>query len=457
MVPRDSDSFFRSRRASRRAVLRAGAGVAGAAALGGFRATAGTAAPSSLQGGGSIVFLSTQLTPVEEAEAMRNEILKDFQGEVEFIAEEIGPFNDRVTAEAQTGKGTIGVLGGQHGDFSALAKQGVLTDLSDLATELQDRGFIPQYLELGRLGSQQLNYIPWMQATYIMAARRDALEFLPEGVDEAALQTSLTYDQLGMWAKNINDAQGQKFGLPAGEKGLLHRFLQGYGYPSFTGGVNTTFKSEDAVAMWSWLKDVWQYTNPQSVSYTQMSEPLLSGEVSLAWDHTARLIDALRQNAEDFVTFPAPRGPKGLGFMPVVAGLAIPKTAPDPAAARSLIEYLTRPEVQATTLREVSFFPAIEAELPADLPAGTQLEATAVQGTTGAEGALPSLLPVGLGDQGGAYNKVFLDSFQSIVLDGNDIQQVLDQQAANLQAVLDATQASCWSPDPASEGVCKVG
>jgi len=337
------------------------------------------------------------------------------------------------------------------------AQDGLLMDLSDLAEELADRGLIEDFLELGRFGGEELYYIPWMQATYIMAARREALEYLPEGVDEAALQSSLTYDQLAEWAANINDAEGQRFGLPASDDGLLHRFFQGYSYPSFTGGVNTAFASEDAVAMWEWLSNIWQYTDPQSVTYGTMSEPLLSGSVWLAWDHTARLIDALRQIPDELVTFPAPRGPQGLGFMPVVAGLGIPNTAPNADGARAVIEYLTRPEIQTLTLQEVAFFPAVEIELPEDLEQGIQAEADAVLGTTSSEDALPSVLPIGLGDQNGPYNTIFRNAFQSIILDGNDIQETLDAEAINLQEVLDLAGAACWSPDPASDGVCQVG
>ena len=447
---------------TRRDVFRAGAG---AAALGGVAARHGASAAgvpgrgavARAQDGDSTVFLSNQLTPVAEAEAMRNTILADFEGEVEFIAEDAGPFVDRVRAEAEAGQGTVSVLGGLHGDLALFAADGLLADLTDLGTELGDRGFLAEYLELARLGGQQLNYIPWMQASYIMAARREALEYLPEGVDEQALQTTLTYDQVLAWARNINEAEGPRFGLPASDDGLINRFLQGYAYPSFTGGVNTTFRSEAAVSMWQWLKDIWQYADPQSVTYANMSEPMLSTSVWLTWDHTARLINALREVPDDFITFPAPRGPEGLGFMPVLAGLAIPKTAPDQAAARALIEYLTRPDVQQLTLREVAFFPTIEAELPEDLPAGIQQEADAVQATTSSEAALPSLLPVGLGGQSDAYNEVFRNAFRSIVLEDNEIQGVLDAEAQNLQRVLDAAQASCWAPDPESDGVCQVG
>jgi multiple sugar transport system substrate-binding protein len=453
MDKRQNDGL-RALRASRRGVLASGLGAAALGALG-WRNT--TAAPAGLQGAGEVVFLSTQLTPVPEAEAMRNTILADFDGDVEFIPEDLGPFNDRIAAESQAGTGSVSLIGGQHGDFASLAADGILADLTDLASELADRGFPQQYLDLGKYGGTAQNYIPWMQATYVMAANRGALEHLPEGLDEAGLQTSLTYEQLTAWIAAINEAEGPKFGLPAGEMGLYHRFLQGFAYPSFTGGLNTTFSGADAVAMWTWLKDAWQYANPQSVNYDNLSDPLLTGEVSVAWDHTARLLNAFRENPADLIAFPAPRGPKGLGFLPVVAGLAIPTTAPNPEGARALIEYLTRPEIQAITLQQVGFFPVVTGELPADLGEGIQQEVAAVQATTSDPAALQSLLPVGLGDQGGAYNDVFKATFRAIVLDGGDIATVLAEQKAALQAILETAGAACWTPDPASEGVCQVG
>ncbi|MDQ3693412.1 MAG: ABC transporter substrate-binding protein [Chloroflexota bacterium] len=437
---------------TRRSMVQIGVGAAGAAALGGRLAS-----PATAQDGGSIVFLSTQLRPVNEAEAFRNVVLADFEGQVEFLPEDIGPFNDRLIAEAEAGQGEVGIVGGQHGDFASLVERELLMDLSELAGELADRGLVEDYLALGRFGGEEQLYIPWMQATYIMAANREALAFLPEGLDETTLQTELTYEQLGAWVTAINEDQGPRFGLPAGQDGLLHRFLQGYAYPSFTGGVNTTFVSDEAVAMWEWLRETWAVTNPQSTGYAFMQEPLLSREVLVAWDHTARLINALQTSPDDFITFPAPRGPAGLGFLPVVAGLAIPKTAPDPEASLALIEYLTRPETQALTLQEVAFFPAIAADLPTELDPGIQAEADAVAATATDPNALPSLLPVGLGDQAEAYNKVFRDAFQRIILDEEEIEAVLADEGANLQAALDAAEAACWAPDPDSDGTCQVG
>jgi multiple sugar transport system substrate-binding protein len=62
---------------------------------------------------------------------------------------------------------------------------------------------------------------------------------------------------------------------------------------------------------------------------------------------------------------------------------------------------------------------------------------------------------VGLGDQGEAYNQVFRDAFQQIILDGGDPAEVLQGLLPNLQEVFDASGAPCWSPDPASDGPCE--
>ena len=46
--------------------------------------------------------------------------------------------------------------------------------------------------------------------------------------------------------------------------------------------------------MWQEFKDTWQYVNPQSTNYEYMQEPLASEEVWVAWDHVARLTNALK-------------------------------------------------------------------------------------------------------------------------------------------------------------------
>jgi len=401
---------------------------------------------------GEIVMVSSQLVPTAEQETMNNEILAGFEGEVDFVGLDAGPFNDQIRAQHDAGEGEISIIGALDGEFDAFGPE-LLTDLSDLAEELADLGINEDYLELGKLGTDTQYYIPWMQATYIMVARNEALEYLPDGADLDAL----TWQQITEWGANIEAETGERrLGFPAGEDGLWHRWFQGYGYPSFTGGVNTTFTSDGAIEMWDWLTETWQYVNPQSTTYGFMQEPLQQGEVWVAWDHVVRLIDALESDPEAFTAFPAPAGPAGRAFMPVIAGLGIPATSADPEGARELIRYLLSPETQATTLTSVSFFPVISAELEGELSAGLQAEADAVQTMQQSGDALPALLPTGLGEEGGAYNQVFRDAFDRIVMGEEDPATVLGELLPNLQAVFDTSEAPCWAPDPESDGPCQA-
>lgn len=396
----------------------------------------------------SILFWSGQAAPLPEAQAMRDGALKGFPG-VDFEARESGPFITRLTAELKAGRGSIGLVGALHGDLAAYPD--AWTDLSDLA--LPGIGTNPAFQELSKLGTAHQLYVPWMQATYLMAADRRALQYLPVGADIDAL----TYKQLVTWAKTMADKTGSpKFGFPAGPNGLKARFFQGFLLPAYTKSAVTRFRSTDAEAGWQMFRELWKYTNPASTNYDFMQEPLLNGDVWVAFDHIARLANAFNQRPNDFIAFPAPAGPKGRAFMPVIAGMAVPKNSPDPAAARRLIAYMLQPATQVATLVATNFFPVTDAALPTDLPASVKAIGPAINRMTSAPDALFALLPTGLGPLGGRFSQVYVDTFERIILNDQDIHQVLDQQAPVLRDIMVRAKASCWAPDAPSTGPCPV-
>lgn len=391
------------------------------------------------------LFWSTQAKPVEEAQAMREQVLAG--QDVDYQPNDAGPWLTRLNAELQAGSGSIGVLGALHGDFSAMNADD-LADLDGMGMAASET-----FNDLAKLGTGSMQYIPWMQASYIMAANKDALQYLPEGADINAL----TYDQLIAWSANAHEAAGEpKFGFPAGPKGLKHRFFQGYLYPSYTNGVVRTFASAEAVTAWEKFKELWSHTNPASTNFSFMQEQLLSGDAWIVFDHTSRLAQAFNERPDDFVAFPAPAGPTGRGFMPVLAGVAIPRTAPDMEASKAVIAHLMAPETQIATLRATNFFPVVDVELPGDLPPSVKAAGDAVALMSGAADANPGLLPAGLGDKGGDFNRVFVDTFERIVLAGQPIEAVLEDQKGKLAAIMEETGAPCWAPDAPSEGACPV-
>src|ERR1700720_3475596 len=222
---------------------------------------------------GRLTFLSTQLRPIEEAQKMRNVILKDFPREVDYITEQPQQFPVRIKAERQGSTPAIGVVGALHGELQPLVPLDALVPLDDLAGKLTRRGIPDSLLTLGKFGAAHQLYVPWMQASYIMVANKEALPYLPAGADINAL----SYDELAAWASAIQQKTGKRLlGFPAGPQGLMHRFFEGFLYPSYTGGVVVPFRSEAAEAMWTQFASLWKSVNPNSTSYNFMQQPLLS-------------------------------------------------------------------------------------------------------------------------------------------------------------------------------------
>jgi len=403
---------------------------------------------------GEVTFLSTQFNIVEEAAKARTIFEKFAEGKVNFVTTEEGPMIDLLRAEGQAGRGANDVIGALHGTFPNLAVGDLLLDVSDLLEEISGSVSVnPSLVELGKLGTTDFQYyIPWMQATYTMAANVEALQYLPEGAD----LNSLTYEQLALWAKNMQEALGRP-GLAFPVKGLWNRFMQGYAFPSWTGGMVTGFRTAEAVQMLTFFRDeLWQYVNPESINYDFMGARLLSGEAMVTWDHVARLKPAFDAEPDKFVAFPAPAGPAGRGYMPVVVGVGIPATAPNPQGAEAFVKFLLTPETQGAIMRELGFYPVVSGVDTSDLPAGVAKQFEAVQAQGLAEDGIPSLLPVGLGGRGGEINEIYRNAFSRVIFDGEDPQTVLNDLGNALQALLNETGARCWAPDPPSEGPCQL-
>jgi multiple sugar transport system substrate-binding protein len=423
------------------------------AALVAIVAVSSAGAKTGKTSAGTVVFMSTQLTPVTEQQKFIDVTLKGFPGNVQFVpANAPSDLVTRLNAEAQAGSGQVSLAGATVGDLETVADK--LIDLSDVAAKLKNAG-IPQSLwDQAKLGTNKQLSIPWMQATYVMCANRKALPYLPKGANI----NSLTWGQFAQWGANLQKKFGApEVGFPAGPSGLFPRFLEGYLVPSFTGRLVTKFESKQDAAAWLYLKNLWRFVNPQSTQYSFMQDPLLSGEVMVAWDHVARLTNALQQKPNDFVLFPAPRGPKGRGFLPVLATVGIPKTAPDPADAKQLILFLDNISQQARTITEHGFFPVVGGKLSKRLGEGSLALAAVVKLQQAQKDAIPSVLPIGLGAQSGAYAKVFNDSFTRMVLNKEDPMTVLKDEGNQLQQLLNAAGAACWQPDPKSNGTCQVG
>ncbi|TDK27035.1 carbohydrate ABC transporter substrate-binding protein [Arthrobacter crusticola] len=438
------------RSVSRRSALLGGLGAALSvpflASCAGFDTSGASAAK------GTVGFLSTQFTPVEEKQRYEDVLKKTLNVPVAYNSVDPGVFTSTVQTQSQAGSVRTALLGGLHGDLAPLADS--LEDVDQLLNDLSGSGYNREILELTKIGGSTSKYVPWMQATYVVAVNKKALKWLPKGVDV----NDLTYEDFLKWAQAAKKGEGRPvFGLPAGPKGLHHRFYQGFLLPSFTGGQITTFRNEDAVTAWEYMRDLWDASAPASTNFDAMQEPLARGEVLVAWDHVARLIDAPADNPDEWLMVPSPKGPKGRGYMLIVAGVALPKNGLERDRAEQAIRGLAKPKTQIETLRSNAFFPVVQTELPTDLAGAIALEAAAVKLQQESADARLALPPVGLGAKEGEVSQIFKNCFQEICLNGSAVQSTLDDQAKQLNTILKDLDVSCWAPDPVSPGQkCEV-
>jgi multiple sugar transport system substrate-binding protein len=142
--------------------------------------------------------------------------------------------------------------------------------------------------------------------------------------------------------------------------------------------------------------------------------------------------------------------------MTVISGLAIPKNAVDTDSIGLLVDFLTMPSVQSRMLLETGFFPVLELAKGDDSAGKMNELSKAVSGQSNAKNSIPTLLPVGLGDSGGTYNNIFMLTFSQIVLEGKNIDTVLNTSAGELQTIIDKQNLKCWLPDVSSERPCQI-
>lgn len=396
-------------------------------------------------------FVSTQMHPAAERQFMEGDLIANFTKmygiKVRFLPLTYDQSSSRIEAEQKAGKVSVNLFADLQGGIDLLGSKGFLSDLSDVTFE--GRTFI-ETLEKYAYAHGIKQFIPWLQATYVMTVNKKAFQYLPKGLTEEDVikgTSKWTYDALLQWAKNILEKTGQPgLGFPVGPNGLWHRFLHGYLYPSFTGAQAIKFDSVAAVEMWNYLKELFKYVHPGSSVWSALDEPLLRGEVLIAWDHTARLKAAIIEKPNDFVVVPSPAGPMGRGYIIVLVGLSIPKNAPNVEEAVKLIDYLTSPEVQVKILNNVGFFPVVK-EASGIIPEGAlKILAQGVVNQASALDSIVAFIP-GLGAKGGEFTETYRMAFRRIVLENEDPAKVIKELGERIRKIFNETGAPLPEPD----------
>ena len=390
-----------------------------------------------------IIFASTQLAPPAE-QAFVNSLLAAFFAEtgieVSFVPLGYVDIANKLEAEVKAGRITMSLIGGLATEMDFFAAKGLLEDLGKLPGGRTFLEAVVKTVEEHKKAYGIVTFVPWMTATFVVVVNNRAFDYLPGGLtkDDVIRGTERwTWDAFLAWARNIHEKTGEKrTGLPAGAGGLLHRLLHGYLYVSYTGYQARKFNSPEAVQMWSLLRELWKHCHPESTTWSAMADPLLREDVWLAWDHTARIIAAVKASPDKFTVVPVPRGPAGRGYIVVLAGLAVPKGAPNQEDAWKLVDFLTSSPVQAKIAENVGFFPVIAEAAPVIVEPGVKRVAEGVATQLATPDGIAVFIPP-LGGKAGAFIAIYREAFERIVLKGEDIASVLAELEPKLKAIFE--------------------
>ena len=101
--------------------------------------------------------------------------------------------------------------------------------MDPLLRDLAGSGFSKDILELTKVGGSSSKYVPWMQATYLVAVNKKALEWLPSGVDV----NDLSYEDYLAWAKAAKKGAGRPFSAcRPGPRGCTTGSTRGFCFPA---------------------------------------------------------------------------------------------------------------------------------------------------------------------------------------------------------------------------------
>jgi len=172
--------------------------------------------PGTTIGAEKLILLSTQFNPVDELQYINEKVLAGFTKEtginVDFVPANYADFVNRLLAEAKTGKVVTNTIAELHGGFDYLASENVLEDLTNMP-KLPKRTFLKTFANYSKIRGITA-YVPWTQATFVVAINKEALKYLPAGLtQEDILNGSIkwSYNALLRWAENLKKSKGSSY------------------------------------------------------------------------------------------------------------------------------------------------------------------------------------------------------------------------------------------------------
>lgn len=373
----------------------------------------------------------------EEQQYIRENIIPAFEAEydVEVEFEVVAATDIKSSLEAQKGSGkwTSDLVIIHSGDMPMFISEGYIKDITDVKEGL-DVTFLDAFNESTQVDGKDY-FLPISADVYLVIANKDALQYLPAGVNEDL--SNITWDNYVDWANAIAEGEGTpKTFFPAKTVASVVYQLGGIGLSY--GGSFPEFSSDGALQAWEQVLAMRDAIHPDSYGAGDPAAAMKDESSWLSFHHMGPVGDAYQSAPAKFVVAPAPAGPAGNGSIAGAWGLGITEGSDNAELAAKFMEYFTSAEVLYDAATGVGGMipPVVEVVDQLGASAGDKVISKGLETLeNGVVSGVPGSEYTDWGAVKAVYDEVFAGVWEKDITSTSDLQAALAKAQADLEAL----------------------
>ncbi len=363
-----------------------------------------------------------------EWEVIRNDVIPGFTAEtgIEVEAVQITPEDAlrRAGAFVKAGKSGVDLIAVDVMLLESAIDRGIVDNISSMDVEIPETA-IETLVDIGKKDGT-LYFAPYRPNIQLLFYNEAVLL-------EHNIEVPETWEEMLAAAEILSEETGTpKFGM-YGRKGEgLSCLLNGYIVSA--GGDPLDLDSPECIETFTYLKELWNYTNPESKGWStsKQIDPFARGDIvmNIQWPFAINLLVKERGMDEVKVTT-VPRGPAD--SIATLGGewLGIVKTSDAKEASMLFMEYMMSKEVQEIFIKELSW-PAMRSDCnevvePWAVPYYEII--TAQMEMAASRPAVPYW---------GEVSAILQQTYWDIVIDDGPVEEILIKAAAEIDLIIEA-------------------
>lgn len=359
-----------------------------------------------------------------EWEVFNTEILPAFYAETGIKVEAIELKSDdlvnSLTAQVESGNVTIDMFAQDVNNLSGLVGRDLVEDLSQYKDMIPDT-VIPGMMEVSTFDGKLL-FLPYRPNVEIAFYNETKL-------NEYGVQPPKTWDELLAVSKTLKEESGQ--GRVAIKGNLLgDNVLHMFDFIKSAGGDPYVLNDEGSVKAFEFMQELWPYLNEQSstANWDTMNKYLENDSVYLGSNWPFYIPEFHKNGKDEIKAYSGWSGPVKESHALGGEVIGIPKGSQKVEEAMLFAEYLMSKEVQEVLVSELAW-PSVRSDAYG-LVQGYQEEYFVA-----IKEALDNAEPRGNVPYWAEAEPIYIEAFERIVVNGEEVKPTLDELAKKLDEV----------------------